>query len=134
MVTKATRSKKVKTTDRNGTDPSPIKHRPLHITELEKPKLVKINSSLARKFRDMERYPNDRNLQPNRCEFLRTAIRANTFRGSEWVSASLPETDKIYRMNGKHTSNVIAEMYEAQRKFPSFISWFENMNVRRCRM
>lgn len=81
--------------------------------ENDKPKLVKINYTLAKRFRDMERYPRDRDLQIARLGFIRKAIEQKEFRGSELVSAYCKETEKTYRLNGKHTSNVLCEFFES---------------------
>lgn len=98
-----------------------VKFKTPNITEIEKPKLVKVTPTLAKRFRDMERYPHDRNLSPTRCEFLKNAIRQGLFRGSEWVSCRCAETSLTYRLNGKHTSAVLCELYEADEEVPDIV-------------
>lgn len=118
------RKRKVKHPESNGHPEeggiTPPEHYHIHIKELDKPKLNKISAGLARKFRDLERYPNDRPLTSGRCDMIREAIRAGLFRGSEWVSAKCLENNQTYRINGKHTSNVICELYEAREEFAEF--------------
>ena len=81
-------------------------------TEIEKPRLLKATHALARKFKDMERYPRDRDLSPARLEFIKSAIRSGEFRGSEWVSCAVKAVDKVYRLNGRHTSTAICDLME----------------------
>lgn len=99
---------------------APPEHPRIHIIEVDKPKLTKISYALAKRYRDMVRYPNDRELTPSRCEYLRTAIRADLFRGSEWVTAKCLADDNVYRINGKHTSTVLCELYEAKEEIGEF--------------
>lgn len=98
-----------------------VKFKTPAITEIQKPKLLKATHTLAKHFRDMERYPHDRNLSPTRCEFLKNAIRQGLFRGSEWVSCKCSETGLVYRLNGKHTSAVLCELYEAGEEVPDIV-------------
>lgn len=99
---------------------APPRHPQVKYHEVDKAKLVKISETLAKKFRDLERYPNDREIRPVRCTFLREQIRLGYFRGSEWVSARCAADGKVYRLNGKHTSAVICELYESGEKFADF--------------
>lgn len=88
--------------------------------ELEKPKLVKLTEKLAKEIRDTKRYPNDRDLQTGRVEYLRKAIENGEFRGCpEWVVATVESESETYRLNGKHTSTVFSELFEAGQK-PDF--------------
>jgi hypothetical protein len=80
--------------------------------EMEKPRLMKATPALARKFRDMERFPRDRDLNLRRLEFVKTTMRSGEFRGSEWVSALNRDDGKIYRLNGRHTSTAMCDLFE----------------------
>ncbi len=83
--------------------------------EIEKPRLVKITHNIARAWKDMARFPHDREIQPARMEFLKKAVAAGEFRGSEWVSAHCKATGLTYRLNGKHTSYVLVDAFESDQ-------------------
>ncbi len=80
--------------------------------EIEKPKLVKVTHTIARAWKDMQRFPHDREIQPSRMEYLKRSVASGEFRGSEWVSARCKETGLTYRLNGKHTSHALVDAFE----------------------
>jgi hypothetical protein len=86
--------------------------------EIDKPRLLKATATLCRRFRDMERFPRDRDLQDARCAYIKKAVKAGEFRGAEWVAASCKETGLTYRLNGKHTSHVLSKMYDDGEDVP----------------
>lgn len=85
--------------------------------ETAKPKLTTATPALAKKWRGMERFPRDRDLSPTRLEFIKKAILANEFRGSELACISILETGKEYRINGKHTSEALFQLFDSGVEF-----------------
>lgn len=83
------------------------------ISQAEAPRLVPVTYELAAKFRDMERFPRDRELKGYLKESIRQAVLNGEFRGSEWASAFCRDTGLEYRINGKHTSHVFCELFES---------------------
>jgi hypothetical protein len=79
-------------------------------TTIQEPKSVKLTHSLAKRFAEMEAAPHDRPLRESRTAGLRRIVEAGEFRTCEWTSALCKETGKEYRINGKHTSSLFAEM------------------------
>lgn len=75
---------------------------------IEKPKIVKVTHALAKEFAEMEKAPGDREISPRRMAYLTDAIKAGEFRTAEWSYCICD--GKKYRTNGKHTSNIMAEM------------------------
>jgi hypothetical protein len=73
------------------------------------PKTVSATRKLIREFVEMLPCPDDRPLQERRLEFHRENLRAGSFRSPEWASAYCVETQKTYRINGKHTSIVLQD-------------------------
>lgn len=76
-------------------------------------KLVKCTHKLAKEFDQMELYPLDRGYKKARLEYHRQACANGSFRGPEWASVHVKDIDKVFRMNGKHTSRVLCELYDA---------------------
>lgn len=74
------------------------------------PEKRRVDNALATKYRDMEPCPGDRTRNESRCVKYHDAILEGTFRTVEWASCTCLETGKTYRVNGKHTSFVMAEM------------------------
>lgn len=73
-------------------------------------KQVICTPKLAKEFAEMEPAPNDRPKSDRRCEGIRGWVLSGSFRSCEWASVYCAETKKTYRVNGKHTSTVLAEM------------------------
>lgn len=74
------------------------------------PKIVKMTPAIAKEFKAMEPAPGDRDLADNRAEKLKAMVVAKNFRPCVWAKAYCKETGKTYRVNGKHTSNIMAEL------------------------
>lgn len=91
----------------------------------EKPKVVIATKAMAKYFAEMEPCPNDRPLRESRAAGLREAIKAGQFRTAEWASVYCKETKKEYRVNGKHTSNVLHDMNGDFQSIHIVLSKFE---------
>jgi len=74
------------------------------------PKTEMVTQALAVKFRDMEPVPHDRPLNPKRIDAYRKMLSAGLFRPVQWATVYCGETQATYRVNGKHTSTLFAEM------------------------
>lgn len=85
-------------------------HDPGYI-EVGKPIVTKMTVQLAEKFRDMEPYPNDRPLSLARLAEFKQIMVDGDFRGAEWASVKVD--DKVYRVNGKHTSTAACDVFES---------------------
>lgn len=77
---------------------------------IEGPKVVSVTPALAKRFSEMERCPADRELRPARMDRIKNIIEKGELRTCEWASAFCEETGQEYRVNGKHTSTVLATM------------------------
>ena len=84
-----------------------------------KPQVRKATKSLADEFAGMTPAPNDRRIGPQRSAIIKRAFDMKKFRTCEWATAYCAETKQTYRVNGKHTSNVLAAM---NGEFPKDIS------------
>jgi hypothetical protein len=73
------------------------------------PKTELVTQALAIKFRDMDPVPNDRRFSSKRLEVYRKMLVAGLFRPVQWATAFCGETQGNYRVNGKHTSTLLAE-------------------------
>jgi len=73
-----------------------------------KPQTPRITKKLATEFATMLPAPGDRPLSPRRNDLYKAFIKAKMFRSPEWAKAYCKETRKTYRVNGKHTSGVMA--------------------------
>lgn len=74
------------------------------------PKTHRITETLARKFSDMDPAPDDRPLSENRLAVYRRIIAEGNFRPCQWAAAYCKETGGTYRVNGKHTSTLMATL------------------------
>lgn len=79
-------------------------------TQLDKPTAQKMSFALAEEFRDMEPCPHDRPLSPKRLNALQAKFDNGEFRACVWAKCYCEETKKWYRVNGKHSSTMFAEM------------------------
>ena len=75
-----------------------------------KPKVVEVTQKLAQKYATMDGCPNDRVMSESRMKHLRKIFESGQFRTCEWATACCLEDGNTYRVNGKHTSNVLAAM------------------------
>jgi hypothetical protein len=73
-----------------------------------KPQTARITKKLATEFALMEPAPGDRPLSPRRNDLYKAFIKAKMFRSPEWAKAYCKETRTTYRVNGKHTSSILA--------------------------
>lgn len=73
-----------------------------------RPQTSRITKKLATEFALMEPAPGDRALSPRRNDLYKAFIKAKMFRSPEWAKAYCRETRKTYRVNGKHTSGIMA--------------------------
>lgn len=71
-------------------------------------KVVQLTHGLAKRFAEMTRFPNDRDLKPRLLERLRGIIDRGKFRTCEWASIIVDGIE--YRVNGKHTSHIFSQM------------------------
>lgn len=91
-------------------------------TMTNKPTPQKMSFALAKEFRDMEPCPHDRLLNQTRLERLQAKYDAGEFRSCLWAKAYCAETKKWYRINGKHTSTMLADLNgKALKGNPIFI-------------
>lgn len=89
------------------------------------PKIVKMTPAIAKEFKAMEPAPGDRDLADNRAEKLKAMVVAKNFRPCVWAKAYCKETGKTYRVNGKHTSNVMSELNGETKGLFAMIELYE---------
>lgn len=89
---------------------------------LDKPKTVKVTKKLADQFATMNPAPHDRPLSTNRIATYRKILKAGGFRPVSWATALCVENGECYRVNGKHTSTMLAEMED----LPEFYAVIED--------
>lgn len=73
------------------------------------PKTERMTRGLAVSFRDMDAAPHDRPLNPKRIDAYKKMLAKGLFRPVHWATALCQETQNTYRVNGKHTSTMLAE-------------------------
>lgn len=77
----------------------------------DRPKNVRVTTALATEFRDMCPAPADRELSEQRLTAYRKAMEMGLFRPTvDWCRAYCEETKEHYRVNGKHTSTLLASL------------------------
>ena len=72
--------------------------------------IIAATPETARKIRDMQAWKYDRPLKTRRLNFLLDLLCRGEFRTCEWAIAYCAEDGITYRVNGKHSSFVLAEM------------------------
>jgi hypothetical protein len=77
-----------------------------------KPRTVKATRSLAKQYMEMDPAPHDRPLSERRLAVYQRLLRDGSFRPVAWASAICKATDGVYRVNGKHTSTLLAGLPE----------------------
>jgi hypothetical protein len=77
---------------------------------ISKPESVQVTRDLAETFAGMETIPHDRDLKERRLAVYRKLFQEGGFRPPSWATCYCEETDATYRVNGKHTSHLLAEM------------------------
>lgn len=75
---------------------------------LGKPQTVVVTKELAEKFANMDPAPHDRPLSERRLMVYNRILNDGGFRPVTWASAKCDETGGLYRVNGKHTSTMLA--------------------------
>jgi len=75
---------------------------------IDRPKTAKVTKNLAKSFMEMEPAPHDRPLSERRLQVYAKLLAAGQFRPVTWASAICKETGEVYRVNGKHTSTLLA--------------------------
>lgn len=73
-----------------------------------RPASVKVTTKLAQEWACMEGCPSDRPTSQRRLDVYRKEVENGSFRSVVWAKAHCRETNKTYRVNGKHTSLVFA--------------------------
>lgn len=81
-------------------------------------RLQRCTRKLTEEFHNMEFFPKDRTIKKARLEYHRQACANNSFRGPEWACVTVEATNTTYRMNGKHTSTVLLELFERGTPYP----------------
>lgn len=77
---------------------------------IDRPKTVAVTRKLAKQFADMEAAPHDRPLSTRRLTVYEKLMKDGKFRPVTWATAECVETGGKYRVNGKHTSTLLAAM------------------------
>lgn len=72
------------------------------------PKTHRVTRKLAREFAEMDPAPHDRPLSERRLQVYQRLFGQGGFRPCTWARASCAETGGLYRVNGKHTSTLLA--------------------------
>jgi hypothetical protein len=83
---------------------------------LAKSEIVPLTHTLAREFATMEKLPGERPLKSTRLRFFEDHVAAGTLRDLRWTKGIHRETGKCYRLDGQHTSTVLATL--APERFP----------------
>lgn len=78
--------------------------------DMTKVEVKKLSYQLAKEFSEMEACPRDREFKQSRADELLKRFEAGEFRSAVWAKAYVEETKKWYRVNGKHTSKMFAQM------------------------
>lgn len=78
---------------------------------LGRPKNVAVTRTLAAEWRDLTPAPADRPLSAARIAVYRKLVSMGLFRPSvEWAKAHCAENGGLFRVNGKHTSTLLADL------------------------
>lgn len=75
---------------------------------MEKPRTMLASKPLVAEFVAMEPAPHDRPLSERRMHVYERILKSGDFRPVTWASVLCKETNCTYRVNGKHTSNLLA--------------------------
>lgn len=75
--------------------------------QLQSSQVVRLTKVLAKEFAEMDPCPRDRAMRESLLSHHRNNLANGNFRPPHWASARCAEDGKVYRVNGKHTSNVI---------------------------
>lgn len=75
---------------------------------MNKPRTIRCTKVLAVEFAEMDPAPHDRPLSERRLGVYRRLLKEGSFRPVTWAKAFCKETNGVYRVNGKHTSVLLA--------------------------
>ncbi len=75
-----------------------------------KPVTQKVTRKIVNEFSEMEPAPHDRPLSERRLQVYQRLLKEGMFRPVTWAKAFCPETNGMYRVNGKHTSVMLSSM------------------------
>lgn len=73
------------------------------------PKTTKVSTRMAREWAEMDAAHTDRPLSERRLQVYRKMLADGKFRPVTWAKVWCEETGQSYRVNGKHTSNLLSE-------------------------
>lgn len=73
-------------------------------------KIMKHSAALATTFSEMEPAPNDREFKEGRASWIKEQVESGKLRFASYARAYCLETGSWYRVNGKHTSRVCADL------------------------
>lgn len=76
---------------------------------IEGPKTVKVTTQMAREFADLPHISRERNFSQARYDKHRKNLEQGRLRPPEWATAVCKEDGIEYRVNGQHTSRMLAE-------------------------
>lgn len=76
----------------------------------EPPKVVKPTQKLVEEFKNMQKFPGDRDFRETRGEFLRNAFQNDEFHTTEWTSCEDESTGEVYRLNGNTSSTELLRL------------------------
>ncbi len=75
---------------------------------IDKPRTVRVTRAVANEWHSMSQVPNDRPLSERRLLVYERMLKLNEFRPVSWAKCFCKETGETYRVNGKHTSTLLA--------------------------
>lgn len=75
----------------------------------DKPKTIKVTKEIAERFRTMDP-PHDRPLSERRLAIYERMLKSGCFRPVTWATCMCFETGQEYRINGQHTSTLLASV------------------------
>jgi hypothetical protein len=91
---------------------------------IDKPRTVRVTKPIAREFAEMDAPPQDRPLNERRLLIYRRMLANESFRPVSWARCYCKETGGTYRINGKHTSTLLAGL-ESLPEFYAVIESYE---------
>jgi hypothetical protein len=78
---------------------------------IDKPRTVQADYKLVHEFKEMTPAPRDRPLSERRIDVYIKLLEEGQFRPVTWASAACQETGETYRVNGKHTSEMLSRLH-----------------------
>ena len=91
---------------------------------IDGPTRRKATRALAREFAEMAAVPNERRLRPGRLARHERNLRKGRFRPPEWAACRCKQDGVRYRVNGYHTSTLLAEI-EPMPRLEVIVSEYE---------